>query len=275
VAQILAGTALLSGLYFTWRTLQVSREGQITERFTRAIDQLEKVDDKGNKLFEIRVGGIYALERIARESEEDHWSIMEILTAYVRQHAPWQPEGAQHGEEDAAVENSGEDSREATEPTEVPPPGPDIQAIMTVLRRRTRFFGNGEGEPEPLDLGSTHLREAKLQGANLYAANLKGANLQGANLQGAFLWKTNLYAAFLADANLLGAILIDANLDHSMLVGAKITDEQLANALSLQGAGMPDGQLLSSDMLPNEPTLTFEDWLRDREEHRKEAGQNE
>jgi hypothetical protein len=34
MAQILAGTALLSGLYFTWRTLQVNREGQITDRFT-------------------------------------------------------------------------------------------------------------------------------------------------------------------------------------------------------------------------------------------------
>jgi hypothetical protein len=30
----------LRRLYFTWRTLQVNHEGQITERFTRAIDQL-------------------------------------------------------------------------------------------------------------------------------------------------------------------------------------------------------------------------------------------
>jgi hypothetical protein len=48
VAQILGGTALLSGLYFTWRTLQVNREGQITDRFTRAIDQLGKVEDGKN-----------------------------------------------------------------------------------------------------------------------------------------------------------------------------------------------------------------------------------
>src|SRR5215211_8816625 len=137
VAQILAGTALLSGLYFTWRTLQVNREGQITERFTRAIDQLGKTDDKGNKLFEIRLGGIYALERIARESEEDHWPIMEVLTAYVRQHAPWPPEEDQQGEDVTIDKKSEEDSREATETTEVPaPPAPDIQAIMTVLRRR-------------------------------------------------------------------------------------------------------------------------------------------
>ena len=47
LASILGGTALLSGLYFTWRTLQVNCEGQITERFTQAIDQLGKTNDQG------------------------------------------------------------------------------------------------------------------------------------------------------------------------------------------------------------------------------------
>jgi hypothetical protein len=133
-AQILGGAALLLGLYVTWRTLQVNREGQITERFTRAIDQL------GSKELEIRLGAIYALERIAKDSKRDHWPIMEILTAYVRKNSP--------GE------------REAT-PTKVPadegpPLEPDIQAIITVLRRRTLSFS--AGEPEPLDLQGTNLR---------------------------------------------------------------------------------------------------------------------
>jgi len=80
---ITAGVAGAVGIFFTWRgqrltqkglqdTLRTTREGQITERFTRAIDQLGKVED-GKKLFEIRIGGIYALERISRESEEDYW----------------------------------------------------------------------------------------------------------------------------------------------------------------------------------------------------------
>ena len=38
--QGLAGGFLFVGLYLTYRTIQVNREGQITERFTRAIDQL-------------------------------------------------------------------------------------------------------------------------------------------------------------------------------------------------------------------------------------------
>jgi hypothetical protein len=57
VAQILAGTALLSGLYFTWRTLKVNREGQIIERFTRAIDQLRATHDDKSKNLELRLGG--------------------------------------------------------------------------------------------------------------------------------------------------------------------------------------------------------------------------
>jgi hypothetical protein len=71
--------ALASG-YVGFRQLQVNREGQITERFTRAIDQL------GSEKLEVRLGGIYALERIARASKSDHTPIMEVLTAYVREH---------------------------------------------------------------------------------------------------------------------------------------------------------------------------------------------
>ena len=173
---ITAGVAGAIGIFFTWRgqrltqkglqdTLRTTREGQITDRFTRAIDQLGKVDDEGNKLFEIRIGGIYALERIARESEEDHWPIMEVLAAYVRQHAPWRPE--------------------ESEPPEVPTLDPDIQAIIAVIRRRDRSLGHGE--PEPLDLHRTSLRKANLREVNLRQANLTDADLRGADLRGADL----------------------------------------------------------------------------------------
>src|SRR5215212_3428974 len=178
LAQILGGSALLSGLYFTWRTLQVNREGQITERFTRAIDQLGKVED-GTKLFEIRIGGIYALERIARESEEDYWPIMEILTAYVRQNAPWPREAGQERTQDATDEQRAmEGPRGKSETTEPSAPDPDIQAIMTIFRRRKRYYMHEE--PEPLDLSQTNLTGATLYGANLPEANLSGADLSGA-----------------------------------------------------------------------------------------------
>lgn len=99
LGQIVGGAALLGGLYYTAQTLRTSQEtlrvnqktlettqqGQITERFSKAIEQL------GSDNLAIRLGGIYALERIARDSAYDHWTVMEVLTAYIRENAPWPP----------------------------------------------------------------------------------------------------------------------------------------------------------------------------------------
>src|SRR6266566_1420125 len=65
--QSLAGLALLLGAsltaYFSLGTIRLNTQGQITDRFTKAIDQL------GNDRLEIRLGGIYSLARIAQESQ--------------------------------------------------------------------------------------------------------------------------------------------------------------------------------------------------------------
>ena len=63
----------------------------------------------------IRLGGIYALERIAKDSEKDHGPIMEVLTAYVREKAP---------------------RKENHKPQAGEKPPTDIQAILTVIGRR-------------------------------------------------------------------------------------------------------------------------------------------
>ena len=73
------GILLLGGLYLTWRRVTAIEEGQVTERFTRAVEQL------GSEQLTIRLGGIYSLERIARDSQKDHWTVMEVLTAVVRE----------------------------------------------------------------------------------------------------------------------------------------------------------------------------------------------
>jgi uncharacterized protein YjbI with pentapeptide repeats len=252
LAQILAGAALLSGLYFTWRTVQVNREGQITDRFTRAIDQLGKTDEKGNKLLEIRLGGIYALERIARESEEDHWPIMEVLTAYVRQHAPLRPFEGPQGEEDAALEKSENDSggsKRKSEPSDGHAPDPDIQAIMTVLRRSRSF---DLGEPERLDLSETDLRGADLRGADLGGANLTEADLIRADLTEASLTEANLMEANLTRAILTGAILAEANFRESILTESILAEARFTGAsfsvASLMEANLTRAILASADL---------------------------
>jgi len=125
MAQIAGGVPLFFGLYFTWlrveisqRILETQQDQQVTERFTRAIDQLGAMDDQGKKRLEIRLGGIYALERIARDSPEmDYMTVMEALTAYIRENAPW-------------------DKAPWPQPTENPPLPADIQEILRVLARR-------------------------------------------------------------------------------------------------------------------------------------------
>jgi hypothetical protein len=55
---LLAGGIAFVGAIYTTRTFALNRQGQITERFTRAVDQL------GSDSLNVRLGGIYALERV-------------------------------------------------------------------------------------------------------------------------------------------------------------------------------------------------------------------
>ncbi len=61
------------------RNLQVSEEKQVTERFSKAVEML---GHEGN--VHIRLGGIYALERIAIDSKKDYYPVMQVLAAFVR-----------------------------------------------------------------------------------------------------------------------------------------------------------------------------------------------
>jgi hypothetical protein len=227
-AQIVGGFGLLLGLYFTWRRIEISqreleatRDQQVTERFTRAIDQLGASDGDGEPRIEIRLGGIYALERIAADSlaienypGRDYATVMEVLTAYVRENTLLRAPGLSKGSSDAATmsnsasANAEEGAEQPARPEAVRLTA-DIQAILDVLGRAQTH--TPEKHHTRLDL-----REAKLQGAYLSEANLREALLPGARLRKANLQETNLQ-------------------------GAKVTDKQLAATWSLQSATMPDG----------------------------------
>ena len=61
--------------------LELTEQGQVTDRYTKAIEQL------GSDKLDVRIGGIYALERVARDSAKDHPTVMEVLTAFIREHS--------------------------------------------------------------------------------------------------------------------------------------------------------------------------------------------
>ena len=75
--QILAALFVVAGAAATWQQIRIAREGQMTERFTRAIEHLGS-DSRSMSGW----GGIYALERLAMNSPADRSSITPILGGF-------------------------------------------------------------------------------------------------------------------------------------------------------------------------------------------------
>ena len=240
LATILGGVVVLAGGFATWRnlkltqeslwvsqrgqmlaqeSLRVSQEGQITDRFTRAIEQLGAVHSSGQRKLEVRLGGIYALERIANQSERDHWPIMEVLCTYVRENAPRRSEKPSTDEQNPPPENQAASLLVC--------PAADIQAIITVLGRRDL---NYEREKQVLDLHNIDVHGANLSGADLSGANFYEADLSGVSFVGAKLMETQFIGAILRNANFLQADLRVANFRWANLSGAVFFGADLRKA---------------------------------------------
>ena len=247
------------------RRAETAEQGHITERISKAVEQIgaEKTvsrqrrnqagelvyeDDKNGTPdlkkpvleqvtepnLEVRIGGIYALERIAQDSERDHIQIMEILCAYVRENARDPRIDAEATAQAAdkhrqALDGAKDDAaREALgdAPTRYLPVRADIQAAMTVLGRRWE-------ERRDLEVRETYtldLRNADLARVDLTEASLANAQLDGTNLQEAKLWGANLQKADLGGANLQEAKLLRANLQEAKLGGANLQEAKLGGA---------------------------------------------
>ena len=221
---------------------RADRERRITESFAKAVEQL------GSDKLETRLGAIYTFERIARESEREYWPIMETLTAFVRERAPWPPPPPPSERPTSVVQQPRPrgiapetiDEKHITcvrvEETQdsQPPPATDIQAVLSVLGRRNetapKQYREERAAERRLDLTKTDLR-----GANLRGAHLEEANLRGAQLAGAHLWGAHLTGADLQRAHLEGAGLQEANLEGAFLVGVNLKGADLQRA-HLEGA---------------------------------------
>ncbi|AOX01704.1 hypothetical protein BJP34_21695 [Moorena producens PAL-8-15-08-1] len=199
----------------------------------------------------LRLGGIYALERIAKVSAEDHWKIMEILSTFVRYQSPWKI----HVEQQKQIDELSIPDQIA-QGQKLPI---DIQGALTVIGRRD---SSKELEDEKIDLRhatlmganlteanlqEAYLNAAKLQGACLNQANLKGASVIGANLEGADCNQANLQGAYLIKANLTDACLFDANLEGAFLRRAKLEKAILWNA-NLQRASLIKANLQEANL---------------------------
>jgi uncharacterized protein YjbI with pentapeptide repeats len=237
------GATLLGGIIYTgWQYLRRTEarfqhhdEQQISDRFSQAIAHL--ASDK----MEIRLGGIYLLERLAQESPAEHWTTIEVLTAFVRERSTGMQEvlPAMMGVEIPPAERKVPHPRIPT----------DIQAVMTVLSRRDV----SQDRPDRIiQLRESNLRAADLNGVELWGAdlwkvNLREAQLWQAKLVGAFLGRANLSEASLWQADLTGAYLWKANLEGANLTEANLTEANLEGS-NLKSANLHQTNLINADL---------------------------
>lgn len=210
LATMVSAIGLTGGLLFTAFTFRLSRTGQNTDRYQAAISQLG--DDRRT----IRVGGIYALEKLAEDVASTRQTVADVLASFVR------------------------DSDRAARSVAT-----DVQVALTVLGRRPAE----DTALRPPDLSGAVLAHADLRRAGLDGADLTKAHLNGADLTDASLHRAALMGARLARANLSNAELQDADLTDADLRRAILYQANFAGATltrcRLTGCDLSTAQNLS------------------------------
>ena len=234
--QAVAGVAVIAAVVVTWQQLETDRrqlrqqlevagQEQAGERFAQALEQL------GSEQLDVRLGGIYGLERVAARASGVATS---GTTAAYRP-----PEGSGEPQGGVPVGSSAEPpsvfwaSQDRVQVFEIlsayvrttshrPLIGtggalqirqPDVNAAVTVLARRTVL----DGDP-PLDLSGSLLGGARLGWARLAGADLRGADVRGTSLQHA-----ELAGVHLEQALLCGTQFQEADLGGAHLAGARVS----------------------------------------------------
>ena len=184
-----AGLFAAGVLLYTARTFALSRRGQVTDRYAKAIEQL------GSDKLDVRIGAIYALERVALDFKRDHPAVMGVLAAFIREHS--HDPGPAAGPGGARLDGSVR---------------PDVQTALAVIGRRLvpRDIASQPIDLSGADLAGADLSGAILGGVHFAGTDLSGAKLTGADLSGADLNRANLTGADLTDVSFIGVDLTGA-----------------------------------------------------------------
>ena len=206
------------------KTTALSEKSNIAERFNNTIEYL------GNTSEAIRIGGIYGLYHVVRESRIYADIVLKIMCAHAKSIM--------------------------AEPTytKKEKPSNEIAAILDVLFHINYKSGKQGGDVlfVKVNISYWYLHGADVSlrnmqniigiGVNLSSANLVGADLTEANLEEADLSTANLSQANLAEAHMFGTNLSQANLSNAILLAAS-----LRNA-NFQAARLTKANLVGADL---------------------------
>ena len=217
-------------LLAVWRSIVAERQADtaqqslLNERYERRAEML------GSGVLSVRLGGIYALQRLAQEHpKEYHVQVLGLLCAFVRH--PKEDEGYQR-----MLAEKNADPKTFSFLRE------DVQAVMEVIgKRRVEHLALEGKDRFRLDLHGSDLRGAQLEWANLASApwtdwtGVSEAEIftytDSTDLSEARLCSARLAFAKLSKANLSGACVCRAWLTRTDLSGADLTDASVHGAL--------------------------------------------
>jgi uncharacterized protein YjbI with pentapeptide repeats len=296
VAGIIGGVVGL--VFLGWRTwlnqrqTHIANETLYTSLLTKAVEQLgatreekktRKTKDESGKEpietitetipnTEVRIGAIYALEKISCDYEPLHWQIMEILCTYVRRNAPAERKvDASRTKIEPATSSDEEDFDTSSSDEKQPSiPYPDVQAALTVIGRRPKTRRQWEDERRKKD---SHAWRLDLRGCDLTGANMEGlcfngarfdqcvldyASFNSAQLNDAHFGKIRAQKAKFSRAPLEGADLhcvnaLDADFSFANLRSANLEESHFENSIfkesDLSGARMRQAQLQAANLM--------------------------
>ena len=202
------------------RQADIALQSSLNEQYEQGAEML------GSDVLSVRLGGIYALRRLAEEHPgQYHIQSMELLCAFVR-----------NPKEDNGVHIQ-KGLRE------------DVQAVIAVIGRRRNAGMAIESEADfTLDLHDAHLSYAHLSGLNLARADLSNAKLDHASFFDMPFKQPDLSDPIPSGPNQPpGRISLDMDPVGPDLAGleGRLADLSLA---TLRGADLSDSRLLGTDL---------------------------
>ena len=193
---------------------ETARQSLQNDRYQRATEML------GSEVLTVRIAGIYALDRLAKEFPElYHLQVIRLFCTFV-----------QVSTSTSSSELSFTSHDE--EPEETPRLRTDLQEVMRAIGLRGSQGSSLELAEKEFKL---YLRDVNISGVEIRGANLSGAWLTKANLSQAVLPYADLSGARLRVANLSGTKLRYSDLSESDFWGADLSEAVLWKA-NLSGA---------------------------------------
>jgi hypothetical protein len=187
-------------------------ERRITDLYTSAVEQL------GSAHAPVRLGGLYALERLGENHENQRETIINVLCAYLRMRYadPLFPGDEATPEQLDRYEQHVQEAQVR------------VTAQRILHRHRRQAFTQEYWQGVSIDLAGANLTDGNLSRANLTRANLARADLALANLSGANLTGADLTRANLSGADLTGAYVLRNGSRVDLLDPFEIHDGKLA-----------------------------------------------